>query len=47
MAAFGERDGLTYEISEPGEHRLNIEAYADNFRYDMVKIIPRARSSAG
>ncbi len=34
--AYAEREGYAYEVEEPAPRRLQVRAYADNFRYDRV-----------
>ena len=34
--AYAEREGYAYVVEEPTPRRLQIQAYADNFKYDRV-----------
>jgi hypothetical protein len=34
--AYAEREGYAYVVEEPKPRRLQVKAYADNFRYDRV-----------
>lgn len=34
--AYAQREGYAYEVEEPAPRRLQVRAYADNFRYDRV-----------
>jgi hypothetical protein len=34
--AYAQREGYAYTVEEPKPRRLQVRAYADNFRYDRV-----------
>jgi ETC complex I subunit conserved region len=34
--AYAQREGFAYVVDEPKPQRLQVKAYADNFRYDRV-----------
>jgi hypothetical protein len=34
--AYAQREGFAYVVEEPKPQRLQVKAYADNFRYDRV-----------
>lgn len=34
--AYAQREGYAYEVEEPTPSRLQVKAYADNFKYDRV-----------
>ncbi|WP_119304691.1 ETC complex I subunit [Dongia deserti] len=34
--AYAQREGYAYTVEEPAPRRLQVKAYADNFRYDRV-----------